>query len=187
MQCLSGSAGTSAAGASSGVRSGGGAGAGDDDDDDTDFARREVAGAPAAGGCGSSGFDIVHFVDCAPLALYALLAQQQRLALCGCAIAVHAHAPLRWRLQRDSDALGDPETASEAHMERHAFRLAGGAMDAAEAAGRGNGSKAGGAPRAAHLLLSSASIGQWLRLAGQLEAGTATLAPSPLVPSWPRS
>ena len=170
----------SAAGASSGVRSGGGAGAGDDDDDDTDFARREVAGAPAAGGCGSSGFDIVHFVDCAPLALYALLAQQQRLALCGCAIAVHAHAPLRWRLQRDSDALGDPETASEAHMERHAFRLAGGAMDAAEAAGRGNGSKAGGAPRAAHLLLSSASIGQWLRLAGQLEAGTATLAPSPV-------
>ena len=139
-----------------------------------------AAGAPAAGRRGSSGFDIVHFVDCAPLALYALLAQQQRLALCGCAIAVHAHAPLRWRLQRDSDALRPAETASARQWSAGARRLAGGAMDAAEAAGRGNGSKAGGAPRAAHLLLSSASIGQWLRLAGQLEAGTATLAPSPV-------
>ena len=39
-------------------------------------------------------------VDAAAEAYYALLAQQQRLALRLTAIALHVHAPLAWRLRR---------------------------------------------------------------------------------------
>eukprot|EP00966_Prymnesium_polylepis_P210595 4876401-Prymnesium_polylepis.1 len=75
-------------------------------------------------GDAGSACDVVHLVDVAAEAYYALLAQRQRLALTTTALMLHVHAPLAWRLRRDGTPLSSPELAASLHMEREAIAAA---------------------------------------------------------------
>ena len=62
--------------------------------------------------------DIVHFVGTGVEAYYALLAQQQRLALAHTLLSIVLVSPLRWRMRHEVRSLESPDVAIELHMER---------------------------------------------------------------------